>query len=244
MGSVYFDPKIETAINQEVGMKKFLIGVVSLLAAQAAFAGCPGYTEEELLTENAGDDRLIRSAASPRWLEAVGKFVFVKTPQWQLDRGDPEAYENCSVSLVSDTLGGDGQIVVGAGHCIVQWVSGTTSKPSAYIDELRATESGRHWERDTVYDWEYEQENMSSSSLPTAEKWLNDGSPKSFLPKPIRAITSLADSIVRFRIQRSSLCSTRQRITAIYWMMRNSRARSPRWPGSAGTRGGDDTEKS
>ena len=68
--------------------------------------------------ENNGDDRLVRSASSPAWLEAVGKFVFVKTPQWQLDKGDPEEYENCSVSLVSDTVGGDGQIIVGAGHCV------------------------------------------------------------------------------------------------------------------------------
>jgi hypothetical protein len=140
-------------------MTRFLVGVISLLAVQAVYAGCPGYTDAELLRENPGDDRLVRSASSPEWLEAVGKFVFVKTPQWQLDRGEPETYENCSVSLVSDTVGGDGQIIVGAGHCIVQWVSGSATKPSPYIGELRNTQSGEHWDSDTVYDWEFEQEN-------------------------------------------------------------------------------------
>ena len=140
-------------------MKSFFVGVISFFVAQAVLAGCPDYSDEELLKENKGDDRLVRSASSPEWLEAVGKFVFVKTPQWQLEKGEPAKYENCSVSLVSDTVGGDGQIVVGAGHCIVQWVSGTASKSSPYIGELRNTKSGKHWKRDTVYDWEYKQEN-------------------------------------------------------------------------------------
>ena len=140
-------------------MKKLLIGIVSLLATQMAFAGCPGYTDEELLMENDGDDRLVRSASSPEWLEAVGKFVYVKTPEWQLEQGEPKEYQHCSVSLVSDTVGGDGQIVVGAGHCIVQWIGATNSKESPYIDALRETESGEHWELDTVYDWDFNPEN-------------------------------------------------------------------------------------
>lgn len=140
-------------------MKIALLTISSLFAAQIAFAGCAGYTAAELLMENDGDDRIVRSASSPDWLEAVGKFVFVKTPQWQLDRGDVEEYEACSVSLVSDTVGGDGQIIVGAGHCIVQWVSGDSLKPSPYIDDLRATESGKYWQHDTVYDWEFTREN-------------------------------------------------------------------------------------
>ncbi|MDB4450968.1 hypothetical protein N9121_01300 [Pseudomonadales bacterium] len=140
-------------------MKKFLIGMITILTAQAAYAACSGYTDEELLKENAGDDRLVRSASSPKWLEAVGKFVYVKTPEWQLKKGDPKEYKHCSVSLVSDTVGGDGQIVVGAGHCIVQWISGSSMKQSPYVNELRQTISGKHWERDTVHDWVFNKEN-------------------------------------------------------------------------------------
>jgi len=133
--------------------------ILSFFVVPVIYAGCPGYSDEELLDENEGDDRLVRSASSPAWLEAVGKFVYVNTPQWQLDKGEPKDYKNCSVSLISDTVGGNGQIVVGAGHCIVQWVSGTSNKPSPYINALRRTTSGEHWERDTVYDWEFQQEN-------------------------------------------------------------------------------------
>lgn len=130
-----------------------------VLYLSTAYAGCPGYSDDELLTENEGDDRLVRSASSPRWLEAVGKFVFVKTPQWQLDKGEEKTYENCSVSLVSDTVGGDGQIVVGAGHCVVQWVSAGLSKSSRYVEALKATESGRYWDSETLFDWEFDTEN-------------------------------------------------------------------------------------
>ncbi|WP_299349597.1 hypothetical protein [uncultured Shimia sp.] len=142
-------------------MKKTLVTILSLLVVGAAHAGCPGYTDEELLMENYGDDRHVRSASSPQWLEAVGKFVHVKNPQWQLDQGDEKEFEICSVSLVSDTVGGDGQIIVGAGHCVVQWVSGFNRKESSYIDALRATTSGKHWESDTVYDWDFREENTA-----------------------------------------------------------------------------------
>jgi len=139
-------------------MKYLFITLFSLFTIHSVNADCESYTEQELLMENQGDDRLVRTSSSPDWLQAVGKFVFVKTPQWQLEQGKPETYQQCSVSLISDTIGGDGQIIVGAGHCISQWVSGE-SKPSPYIDELRQTKSGQHREHNTVHDWDFEQEN-------------------------------------------------------------------------------------
>ncbi len=134
-------------------MRAILLLVVSLFFMPLVLA-CEGYTAEELLQENKGDDRLVRNANSPEWLEAVGQFTFVKTPMWQLKKGEAKEYESCSVSLISDTIGADGQIIVGAGHCIVQWVA-LYRKDSPYISELRATQSGEHWGHDQVHAWEF-----------------------------------------------------------------------------------------
>lgn len=140
-------------------MKYFLIIILPLIAMQAAYAGCKGFSDEELLTENPGDDRHVRTASSPAWLEAVGKFTHVKTPQWRLEQGDDKEYKTCSVSLLSDSIGADGEIIVGAGHCIVQWIGASNNKASPYINELRATQSGKHWEGNTVYNWDFDPEN-------------------------------------------------------------------------------------
>ncbi len=122
---------------------------LAALAARSAIAGCQGNVGEEFLQENDGDDRLVRTESSPEWLEAVGRMVSV-TNASQADQGEEKKHELCSVSLLSDTIGKDGQIVVGAGHCVDQWAAGEF-RPSPYVDDYKNTHAGEHYDRDDMY---------------------------------------------------------------------------------------------
>lgn len=78
-----------------------------LLISIPAFAG--GFPAME-----PGDDRLVRSSSSPKWLAAVGR---------QVNKLSKTTQEQCSLTLVADNPTKDGIIVVGAGHCADHWAA-------------------------------------------------------------------------------------------------------------------------
>jgi len=73
------------------------------------------YAEQSSYPETLPDDpRKIRTATSPEWLEAIGRFV---------SKTSDTTMEQCSLNLIADQPGKDGIIAVTAGHCIDHWAS-------------------------------------------------------------------------------------------------------------------------
>jgi hypothetical protein len=61
------------------------------------------------------DPRKVRSASSPKWLEAVGRLVSTKSSKEK---------EQCTLSIISNHPSKDGIIAVTAGHCVDHWYQG------------------------------------------------------------------------------------------------------------------------
>lgn len=99
-----------------------------------------------------GDTRQLQSSSSPVWLGAVGR-TFTEKRNYS-DQKKVRKAEQCSLALVVDQPNKDGIIVVGAGHCIDHWVSGS-NKTSPYIKELKAAKN-TSWTADQVHAWNIE----------------------------------------------------------------------------------------
>jgi len=87
-----------------------------LITCSLAFFSLQSFAEQSGFPETLQDDtRKVRTATSPKWLAAVGRFVSNTSASKQ---------EQCTLSIVVDTPGKDGIIAVTAGHCVDHWYQG------------------------------------------------------------------------------------------------------------------------
>ena len=111
--------------------------VLALLISIPSFAGESGYPETM-----DDDERLVRSAGSPKWLAAVGRSVSKTSKNKQ---------EQCSWSIVADEPHKDGIIVIGAGHCVDHWYQSNGEYEIGKNKITFTTNSGVKLERSIIH---------------------------------------------------------------------------------------------
>jgi len=93
------------------------LSLLLLLTCSLASFSQYTYAEESGFPETqSGDLRKIRTANSPEWLAAIGRFVSTLSATKK---------EQCSLSIVADHPDKNGIIAVTAGHCVDHWYEGS-----------------------------------------------------------------------------------------------------------------------